>query len=98
MLEARVYDDDRNLLADGQWAYIWNAEKRLVKTEPHLSVGERGWRVATAAKRQIYTSRTLMLEFVYDYQGCRFSKTVVGPVPPPGETATGGIALSFFIF
>ena len=57
------YDLDGNLLNDGRWAYTWNGENRLVAIETVALA------YAAGAPRQ-------KLEFAYDSQGRRFTKTV----------------------
>ena len=34
-----VYDADGNLVSDGRWKYVWDAENRLVQMTNHTSVG-----------------------------------------------------------
>jgi RHS repeat-associated protein len=59
--ESFTHDLDGNLTQDGHWNYVWDAENRLVSMETIFSVPD-------AAK--------LHLDFSYDYQGRRISKTV----------------------
>jgi RHS repeat-associated protein len=58
------YDDDGNLMADGRWAYIWDGENRLTTIETLSSVAS----TLPALKQR--------LDFAYDSQGRRISKTV----------------------
>jgi len=58
-----TYDLDGNLTFDGVWSYAWDAENRLSS----MSMTNLGG-VADANR--------LRLEFIYDCQGRRFSKTV----------------------
>lgn len=55
------YDDDGNLTNDTHWVYTWNGENRLVVLESSTNI--------SAANRK-------KLEFSYDHQGRRASKTV----------------------
>ena len=59
--ETSTYDSDGNLTQDGLWDYTWDAENRLVRMVSRTAVPE--------AARQA-------LEFRYDWQGRRLSKTV----------------------
>ena len=61
----RNYDDDGNLLQDGRWHYLWDAENRLIQMH---SVSE----VPTAEQRRI--------EFKYDHAGRRIAKHVFNQV------------------
>jgi RHS repeat-associated protein len=68
--QAFTYDDDGNLLSDGLWTYLWDAENRLVRMTSALPSG------------QGYTR--LELNFKYDYLGRRVEKKVEnldGPQP-----------------
>jgi YD repeat-containing protein len=56
-----TYDADGNLLSDGLWNYVWNGENRLIELTASTNVP------ATSRKK---------LEFSYDHQGRRRSKTV----------------------
>ncbi len=55
------YDADGNLIQDGKWSYVWNAENRLIQMETLAIAYNAG------APRQ-------KLEFKYDSQGRRFSR------------------------
>jgi len=59
--ETFQYDLDGNLTMDGQWAYTWDAENRLVRME-NLAV--------------IPAELRLSINFTYDWQGRRIAKTV----------------------
>jgi len=61
--ESFTYDDDGNLLSDGQWNYTWNGENRLISME-------------TASAAYSTGVERIKLEFVYDSQGRRISKQV----------------------
>lgn len=58
-----TYDWDGNLTSDGIWAYEWSPENRLSAMSMTAITG-------------VPDSKRLRLEFVYDYQGRRISKTV----------------------
>lgn len=58
-----TYDDDGNLLNDGRWAYTWNGENRLITMQTLATAYNAG------APRE-------KLDFIYDYQGRRVSKTL----------------------
>jgi YD repeat-containing protein len=60
--EGFAYDPDGNLTQDGQWAYTWNGENRLVGME---SLGA----VAGGKQRR--------LVFAYDWRGRRLRKQVI---------------------
>jgi len=60
--ETLDYDDDGNLLEDGQWTYEWNAENRLISMETRSELN-------SIFPRQ-------RLEFGYDWQGRRLKKEV----------------------
>jgi RHS repeat-associated protein len=69
------HDADGNLTDDGRWRYTWNAAGRLEGMETHplaVSVGVRQQK----------------LEFAYDSQGRRFSKTVSAWNPSTGNWET----------
>ena len=66
-----TYDADGNLTQDARWTYTWNGENRLVAMETHAAAYLAG------APRQ-------KLEFGYDSQGRRFSKTVSDWDEPSG--------------
>ena len=58
------YDEDGNLETDGsEWIYVWNAENRLKEMRTWHSDGNP-------------VSGDKKLEFAYDYDGRRYSKTV----------------------
>lgn len=59
-----TYDLDGNLTFDGIWTYEWDAENRLKAMS------------MTNTLANLVNSNRLRLEFVYDYQGRRISKTV----------------------
>jgi RHS repeat-associated protein len=61
---APEYDEDGNLKFDGRWDYTWDAENRLTKMQTREIVA-----IDSGVPRQ-------KLEFVYDSQGRRVSKTV----------------------
>ena len=61
--ETHSYDDDGNLLSDGRWTYIWDAENRLV------SMTTVSGAYSIGVPRQV-------IEFKYDYLGRRVRKTV----------------------
>ncbi len=63
--ETLAYDHDGNLVSDARWSYGWDAENRLIWMEEHVLPGA-GPRPA----RQ-------RLEFGYDAQSRRVSKTVL---------------------
>jgi|GEM_PF-1630975 len=58
-----THDADGNLTADGQWAYTWDAENRLIGMES-LAIA---YNAGTTRQK---------LEFAYDSQSRRFSKKV----------------------
>ena len=58
-----VYDADGNLTNDGRWAFLWDAENRLVTMLPSGTVA-----VPDVAKRK--------LQFIYDAQGRRIQKAM----------------------
>lgn len=58
--EELIYDADGNLLKDGQWDYVWDAENRLVKMTKSSTAGS--W----APNRELL--------FTYDYLGRRVGK------------------------
>lgn len=60
-LETYSYDLDGNLLTDGRWQYVWDAENRLVSMTALSNVP------ASAKKK---------LEFAYDYASRRIQKKV----------------------
>ncbi len=62
--EAFTHDLDGNLTADGTWTYTYDAENRLIRQE------QKTWTIAPLAP----TSKRL--DYTYDYQGRRVSKTV----------------------
>jgi RHS repeat-associated protein len=55
------YDDDGNLVNDGLWNYIWNAENRLISAERPGNAG---------------LQPRIKVEYAYDYQGRRTLKRV----------------------
>ena len=59
--ESFGYDPDGNLTNDGRWAYVWDAENRLISMQAISTVPD-------AAKRK--------LDFQYDYRGRRIRKVV----------------------
>jgi len=58
--ESYSYDADGNLIADGRWSYLWDAENRLIEMRPQTNA-------PSAAK--------MWLKFEYDYLGRRIQKT-----------------------
>ena len=56
------YDDDGNVLSDGQWSYTWNAENRLYEME--------------SASSAIPNSKKVKVRFYYDYLGRRIAKKI----------------------
>jgi RHS repeat-associated protein len=60
--EAFTYDDDGNLLSDGRFSYVWDAENRLIGAETLSTLPSSVPRVK--------------LEFAYDYMSRRVSKKV----------------------
>jgi RHS repeat-associated protein len=64
--EAFSYDDDGNLLSDGRWDYVYDAENRLVSMQTHTALSPTP--LANADARRI--------EFKSDYLGRRVQKTV----------------------
>jgi RHS repeat-associated protein len=75
------YDRDGNLLRDGTWAYTWDAENRLIKMENHP------WLLGCTHYR---------LQFKYDYQGRRISKTV--ETKQPTETLYGAAVETRYLY
>jgi RHS repeat-associated protein len=69
-----VHDDDGNLTYDGRWDSVWDAENRLIRMQTT--------EIAAAAGVP-----RLRLDFVYDSQGRRVSKTV--------STSTNGTTWNF---
>lgn len=61
--ESFTYDEDGNLLSDGAWNYVWDAENRLRSMETATEA------VSAGVERQ-------RLSFAYDYAGRRISKKV----------------------
>jgi len=59
--ESFVHDADGNLTQDGRWNYTWDAENRLIGMISRTNTPTDSW---------------LSLNFSYDYQGRRTSKTV----------------------
>ena len=59
--EAFLYDQDGNLTQDGLWNYTWDAENRLTRMVSRSATPSDSWQ---------------WLEFRYDWQGRRISKTV----------------------
>ena len=59
--EAFVHDADGNLSQDGRWTYTWDAENRLLSVVSRTDTSTNSW---------------LKLDFGYDFQGRRISKTV----------------------
>ena len=64
--EAFTYDDDGNLLSDGRWDYVYDAENRLVSMQTHTALSPTP--LANADARRV--------EFKNDYLGRRVQKTV----------------------
>lgn len=69
--ETFQYDADGNLIQDGQWAYTWDAENRLV-----------GMQALTNA---IPAELRLKLDFSYDFTGRRITKSVSRYNPSNGQ-------------
>lgn len=61
--ETLTYDHDGNLISDGRWSYVWDAENRLKAMETQSTA------VAAGVPQQ-------RLEFTYDAQGRRIRKVV----------------------
>jgi RHS repeat-associated protein len=61
--ESFAYDDDGNLIQDGRWNYVWNAENRLVRMETRTGLA------ATLVRQR--------LDFTYDSDGRRIRKSVL---------------------
>ena len=59
--ETFLYDQDGNLLQDGLWTYTWDAENRLTRMVSRTDTPNPSWQA---------------LDFHYDWQGRRISKTV----------------------
>ena len=59
--ETFLYDLDGNLTNDGRWTYTWDAENRLTRMVSRSDTPSESWQ---------------WLEFRYDWQGRRLSKTV----------------------
>ena len=77
--EARTYDDDGNLLSDGQWLYTWNAENRLIEMQSRT-----GFQPVTAEG----DPSAFRLVFAYDYQGRRYFKQVLQRITNNWELIT----------
>ena len=75
--EALVYDADGNLTQDGRWTYAWDAENRLVRLETAPAA------VSNGVPR-------LRLDFGYDWQNRRLSKTVLTNWSGTAYTVTNG--------
>src|SRR5690625_553027 len=60
--EVFEYDEDGNLIEDGQWTYEWDANNRLIAMETRSEL-------SSILPRQ-------RIEFTYDWQGRRIRKTV----------------------
>ena len=67
--EVLGYDDDGNMIADGRWDYVYDAENRLKSMQTH------GYDAGTYP---INNSDARRIEFRYDYLGRRVQKTVLG--------------------
>jgi YD repeat-containing protein len=65
--EPFTYDLDGNLLSDGRWDYVYDAENRLITMQTRASV-----------LGPIPNAEARRLEFTYDYLGRRVQKTVRG--------------------
>ncbi len=75
-----VHDDDGNLTSDGRWDSVWDAENRLIRMQT----------TDIAASAGVPRQR---LDFVYDCQNRRVSKTV--STSTDGTTWTFSSSLSF---
>jgi len=90
--EAFTYDDDGNLLSDGQWDYTWNGDGARERVDGARTARPKGWfprvpsgrgkqqnrliSMETAAVAYNAGVERLKLEFVYDSQGRRIQKQV----------------------
>jgi RHS repeat-associated protein len=72
-----TYDDDGNMLTNGDWTYTWNAENRMIAAENNLSAGAARLEFAydymgRRFSKKVYTGTTgnwtlsKYLKFVYD--------------------------------
>lgn len=59
--ESFTYDADGNMISDGRFAYVWDAENRLVSATSLTNA-------PTASKRKV--------EWTYDYQGRKIRQTI----------------------
>ena len=75
---APTYDEDGNLKSDGRWDYLWDAENRLIQMKASAAA------LAAATASGIPCQK---LDFAYDSQGRRVSKTV--------STSTNGTTWTF---
>ncbi len=73
-----IYDEDGNLKYDGRWDYSWDAENRLIQMKASSAA------LAAATASGIPCEK---LDFAYDSQGRRISKTV--------STSTNGTTWTF---
>lgn len=73
-----AHDFDGNLTSDGRWDYLWDAENRLIQMKSTAAA------LAAATASGIPAQK---LDFVYDAQGRRISKTV--------STSTNGTTWTF---
>ncbi len=71
--ESLVYDGDGNLVSDSLWTNAFNAENRLVRVESRTGVPD---------------SMKQKLEFSYDHQGRRTTKTVLSDYSGGSYTTT----------
>jgi RHS repeat-associated protein len=65
-----TYDADGNLLSDGRWDYVWDAENRLTRVTTYGSLAGDGLSVWNSGVPLVSTT------FIYDYRGRRIFKGV----------------------
>ena len=75
-LQTYTYDLDGNVLSDGLWNYVWDAENRLVEMTPDSLAVSMG-----------FPNRRL--KFAYDYLGRRVQKLVYNCAVTPNVLLTG---------
>jgi RHS repeat-associated protein len=63
-LQSFTYDNDGNLISDGVWDYLYDAENRMVSAE-------------TSSNALLYGFPNRLLQFKYDYAGRRIQKRVI---------------------
>jgi RHS repeat-associated protein len=83
--EVFLYDADGNLVSDGRWTNLWDAENRLVNmTSLTNSAPSNSW---------------FKLDFTYDYMGRRMQKMVsTWQVPQHGTAAFTPVSTNQFIY